>query len=332
MGRMSRALMILVIASTSAAPVLGQERGNGYENLQALPADISRDELGETMLGFLRALGLPRRAGQGCLHCHVGSLDVPRSEWEWASDQKPAKHTARRMIRMARSINEEHLSALDERRWPDLDVDCRTCHQGRLDPRPVGQVLGGALASGGVDSVSVLYRDLHGRYFGAGVYDLRVSTLASMASGLAEEGAYDDALTLSAVNEEMHPDDPAARRVTLALRVQRALDQSGSDAAIQVFQEMRADESAEVLTMSVLDGVGWRTFRLGREAEGLVLFRANREAFPDSYFTFESLVEARHAVGEITQDEIIRAYEDYLAQDPENGMAEAQLTNHRRRN
>ena len=78
-------------------------------------------------------------------------------------------------------------------------------------------------------------------------------------------------LTLSAVNEETHPDDPAARRVTLALRVQRALDQTGSDAAIQVFQELRAQESAEVLTMSVLDGVGWRTFRLGREAEGVSL-------------------------------------------------------------
>ncbi|NNM35262.1 MAG: c-type cytochrome, partial [Gemmatimonadetes bacterium] len=226
----------LALGGLLAAPsaTAGQE-ANGYENLQALPADISRDDLGDTMLSFLRALGLPRRAGEGCLHCHVGSLDVPRSQWEWSSDEKPNKAIARRMIRMVQDINEEHLAGLAHRDWPELQVGCVTCHAGRLDPRPIEDVLGSALERGGVDSVAVLYPVLHERYYGAGVYDLRVGTLASMASELAEEGRYEDALRLSDVNETAHAGDPSARRITLALTVQRALDASGPEAAVQVF-------------------------------------------------------------------------------------------------
>ena len=318
----------LLAVSTGAA---GQE-ANGYENLQALPADISRDDLGETMLGFLSALGLPRRAGEGCLHCHVGSLDVPRSQWEWSSDEKPNKEIARRMIRMVRSINEEHLAGLDHRDWPALEVGCATCHAGRLDPRPIEDVLGSALELGGVDSVAVLYPQLHRRYYGGGVYDLRVGTLASMSRQLAEAGRYEDALVLSEVNESAHGGDPGARRVTLGLRIQQALDETGPEAAVDLFRELRETEPDEALGFSVLDGIGWRTFRLDRQQEALVLLRANRDAYPDLYFTFESLIEARHGAGEISREEIIAAYEAYLEDDPENEMAQAQLTNHRRSN
>lgn len=316
---------LLVIPA--AAPA---QEANGYENLQALPADISRDDLGDTMLGFLRALGLPRRAGEGCLHCHVGSLDVPRSQWEWSSDDKPNKRVARRMIRMVRDINEEHLAGLDHRDWPALRVGCATCHAGRLDPRPIEDVLGSALELGGVDSVAVLYPELHRRYYGGGVYDLRVGTLASMASRLAEEGRYDDALRLSEVNETAHSLDPGARRVTLGLRIQRALDESGPAAAIAAFEELRVSEPEEALGYAVLDGIGWRTYRIDRQQDALALFRANREAYPDLYFTFESLVEARHGAGEISREEIIAEYEAYLEDDPDNEMARAQLTNHMR--
>ncbi|NNF25988.1 MAG: c-type cytochrome [Gemmatimonadetes bacterium] len=323
------ALVALAGLCAVPAPTAGQE-SNGYENLQALPADITRDDLGDTMLGFLRALGLPRRAGEGCLHCHVGSLDVPRSQWEWSSDEKPNKATARRMIRMVQDINREHLAGLDHRDWPALQVGCVTCHAGRLDPRPIEDVLGSALALGGVDSVAVLYPVLHERYYGAGVYDLRVGTLASMASRLAEEGRYEDALKLSAVNETAHSGDPGARRVTLALRIQRALDESGPESAVEVFHGLRETEPDEALGFSVLDGIGWRTYRIDRQEDALALFRANREAYPDLYFTFESLVEARHGAGEISREEIIAAYEAYLQTDPDNEMAQAQLTNHRR--
>jgi hypothetical protein len=200
-----------------------------------------------------------------------------------------------------------------------------------LDPRPIEDVLGSALATGGVDSLAVLYPDLHRRYYGAGVYDLRVGTLAAMAGRLAEEGRYEEALGLSGVNDSAHGGDPDARRVTLGLRIQRTLDAAGPEAAVQLFQELRETEAEDALGFSVLDGIGWRTYRLDRQAEALVLLTANRDAYPDLYFTFESLVEARHGVGEISREEIIVAYEAYLEDDPDNEMARAQLTNHRRR-
>lgn len=55
--------------------VAAQEPG-GYENLQVLPDDIERSELSRIMLANLSGLGLPRRANEGCLFCHVGSMGV----------------------------------------------------------------------------------------------------------------------------------------------------------------------------------------------------------------------------------------------------------------
>jgi hypothetical protein len=302
-----------------------------HQNIQALPADISDDELSDVMLGFLRALGLPRRAGQGCLHCHEGDLEVPRREWDFASDAKPTKSTARQMIRMVRAINSEHLSGLQHRNAPDFEVGCVTCHEGRVDPRPLPLLLQAAEEAGGVDSVTAVYRAIHNRFYGAAAYDLRVRVLASLAQEKAEQGDFEDAIKLSTLNEETHEGDASARRVTLRLHVLQALDTEGPAAAVAVFDEMMGVESAAVLAYSVLDGVGWRTFRLDRWDEAMVLFRRNREAFPDLYFTFESLVEAQQATGEITQDEIIRQYEEFLEANPGHAMAERQLTNHRRR-
>lgn len=319
----------LVLGVALPRPLEGQTEE--YENLQALPPDISRDELGDTMLGFLGALGLPRRAGQGCLHCHEGSLDVPRREWDYASDAKRTKRTARQMIRMVQAINQEFLAGLEHRNAPDLAIGCATCHRGRVDPRPLASVLAEAERQGGLDSLVVTYRALFERYYGADAYDFRVGVLAGLARARAEEGRYAEALRLSALNEEAHAGDPQARRVTLGLEIQRALDEDGPEAALRRFERLRASEPAEVLTESILDAVGWRTFRLDREEDALPLFRANRAAFPDSYFTFESLVEARRGAGEITREEIIRQYEAYLQENPGHEMAQQNLTNHRRR-
>ncbi len=322
--------LALLIAAVAVRPTAAQDRNEAYENLQVLPSDILPEDLGETMLGFLRGLGLPRRAGEGCLHCHEGSLDVPRSEWDFASDAKLAKRTARRMVTMVRAINEEHLASLEERRAPALEVGCATCHAGRVDPRPLPDLLAAVYESDGAEGVVREYRRLHARYFGSDAYDFRVAVLANMARALAGRELYDDALAVSAANEETHREEPSARRVSLGLRVQRALDADGASAAMEEFDRMRSSEPEEVLTFAVLDGVGWRTFRLGRHADALVLLEANRAAFPEEYFTFEGLNEALYAAGEITRDEIVRRYEAWLQEHPGHAMAEAQLTNRRR--
>ena len=56
--------------------------------------------------------------GVQCDHCH--------DEKDWSRDDKEAKRTARRMIRMVRALNKE----LDD----DLAVSCYSCHRGRLRP------------------------------------------------------------------------------------------------------------------------------------------------------------------------------------------------------
>ncbi len=324
-------LCLLFPALALCTPGSAQGQAREYQNLQVLPADISDDELTDTMLGFLTSLGLPRRAGEGCLHCHEGSVAVPRAQWDYASDQRPAKQTARRMLAMVESINRDFLGSLEQRSAPDLDVGCETCHRGRVDPRPIQMVLAEADEVGGIDSISAIYRRLHDRYFGSDAYDLRVQVLAGLAANRQARGDHTAALALSRLNEETHPDDPDARRVSLSLMILQELAESGAEGAVGRWQGLRASEPEGIVTYGILDNIGWQIYRQDRPAEALVLFRANREAFPDLYFTFESLVEARRGAGEITLDETIQAYETWLADHPGHEMAEAQLTNHRRR-
>jgi len=199
--------------------------------------------------------------------------------------------------------------------------------RGRVDPRPLPDLLSASYAAGGADSVGTIYRDLHRRYFGSDAYDFRVSVLSAMAAALANDDEYEDALTISALNEETHPTERVARRATLGLMLQRTLDDEGPGPAIRQFERFRAQEPPGVVTYDLLDGLGWRTFRLDRAADALPLFRANREAFPDLYFTFESLTEARFGAGETTLAQAIAAYEGWLEEHPGHEMAQVQLRN-----
>lgn len=320
---------LLTLALGTTPPALSAQAE--HENLRVLPADISRDELGDTMLGFLRALGLPRRAGEGCLHCHEGSLDVPRARWDYASDAKPPKQTARHMLEMVRAINAEFLGALEVRRDEDYSVGCMTCHRGRLDPRPIGVRLAEANAVGGVDSMATVYRRLHAEYFGSDAYDFRVDVLANEALTRAMGGDFEDAMALALVNEETHPGDLDARRFTLTLELYAAFADGGAEAVLTRWREQRSSEPDGVVTYGLLDGVGWTIYRQDQQMGALALFEANREAFPDLYFTFESLVEAQHGAGVITRDEIIATYEAWLEEHPGHEMAQQNLTNHQRR-
>ncbi len=73
-----------------------------------------------TMMSFKTALGVE------CSFCHVKD--------DFASDEKPTKEMARKMIVMTRSINAN---------FPDgkIHVTCYTCHRGSTEPKtaPEGQ-------------------------------------------------------------------------------------------------------------------------------------------------------------------------------------------------
>jgi len=90
-----------------------------------LPSGISRADLISTMKLFTQSLGVR------CTYCHVGEEGKPLSTFDFASDAKNHKDTARGMLRMADRLNSElpGITGL-----PDARVTCFTCHRGSTKP------------------------------------------------------------------------------------------------------------------------------------------------------------------------------------------------------
>ena len=96
-----------------AAQLEGKTAGQAFKNVQVLK-DIPADQLFPTMRFIRDSLG-----GVSCQFCHAGD--------DRASDEKPTKLMARKMIAMELQINK---STFDGR----AQVTCYTCHRGSSDP------------------------------------------------------------------------------------------------------------------------------------------------------------------------------------------------------
>ncbi len=286
-----------VVCTAFGAELEGQE-DNGYTNLRVLPSDISRAELGQVMLDHLAGLGLPRRAGEGCLHCHAGSLEVPRSEWDYASDEKPAKEQARVMMAMVRAINEQHLASLDGARG--VEVGCTTCHAGRLNPMPLGDLLLSEYDQGGIASLESTYRAARARYYEADAYDFRLSTLIEVAGRLATSGEEEDAARVHQLNIE-YSDDPAAHAGLMRLRLLQALDSGGNEAMLARYAALKEEHPEDAFQPLVLDGLAWQLYRSDRQAAALLLFELNFTEHPASFPSHESLAYAVFDQGDQTR-------------------------------
>lgn len=314
----------LLIFLFVAVPASAQEPAN-YKNLQVLPPDTTRDELGDAMLRNTLGLGLPRRQREGCLFCHVGSMDLPVSEWDFAADDKPEKETARAMMRMVQEINDHHLANLDVRIDPAFEVDCATCHAGRTDPRPLHVIFDEVWTQDGIDSAVENYRELYHRYRDAGAYDFRPTALIRIAVDVSRKGAWDDALTIMRLNEEIYPDLPLTSRARLTMQVERKLAESGVAAALAFFDRARIGERADVVDTSILDGVGWRLHRRDSIDDALVVFRRNLELFPDAYIPNESLADALWFSG--SREEGMAVLQRWVSANPDNEMGRRRLLN-----
>ena len=194
--------LLLLIAGTAGAQFPPRE----LTNLKVLPPGTSVDSLLETMASFTRALGVR------CTYCHEGRENQPLDSINFASDVRPAKEKARLMLRMVAAINGEHLARLTSRRSPAMSVGCFTCHHGIAVPRPLQQVLQGAYAAGGIDSVRAAYGALRARYFGRAAYDFGEVTLVDVANSVRSAGSLADALRLYQFNVEMVPTSTFALR------------------------------------------------------------------------------------------------------------------------
>jgi hypothetical protein len=94
-------------------------------NLRVLPKDSSAADVKVLMDEYGQELGVK------CEHCHTQNPQT--QQIDYASDDNPAKQTARVMIAMLDEINSKYLAQLDDQKYPAL-VTCGNCHQGQADP------------------------------------------------------------------------------------------------------------------------------------------------------------------------------------------------------
>jgi hypothetical protein len=97
------------------------------KNLKVLPKNISHDELIRTMKGYCVSLGVH------CNECHYSTQSGDaKPEFDFASDAKPEKNTARKMIKMMDAINSKYLGKMN---GGNLErITCVTCHRGNIKP------------------------------------------------------------------------------------------------------------------------------------------------------------------------------------------------------
>jgi len=124
---------IAVIAGSIVFVIIGIAASNPpeekYKNLKVLPKKITSETLDKVMDEFEKALGV------GCEFCHVKS-PADSTVWNMASDEKPEKNIARKMITMSNKINKDFFKA--NTKYGDesavLEVCCITCHHGDAHP------------------------------------------------------------------------------------------------------------------------------------------------------------------------------------------------------
>ena len=142
-GRGGLLVMVLVMMMAGLTAPITAQIPEEFTNLKVLPEDIPQRRLLTIMRGFTRALGVR------CSTCHVGEEGQDLSEYDFASDDEATKRTAREMLEMVQSINENVISSLADRGTPEIEVGCVTCHAGRRRPTTLVQELTWASADGG---------------------------------------------------------------------------------------------------------------------------------------------------------------------------------------
>jgi len=191
-------LMLLALRPPTAA---SQNRfpPDSLRNLKVLPPTTTPREIVGIMRGFASALGVR------CQYCHVGEEGRSLETFDFTSDDKRTKRTARLMVQMVQDINQHTLPQIPERSTPNVEVTCATCHRGIARPTPLGQVIVEALAAGGPDSARRAYRDVRDRYYGRASFDFGEPSLVGTALDLARSGRLDEALAVLRLNDEQFP-------------------------------------------------------------------------------------------------------------------------------
>ena len=127
-----KAMLAMAIAATAAgaAAFAQQWTPPAPKNLQVLPKDTPPRAVVATMRSFAQGLGVR------CQYCHVfkGTNPDDLAAFDFASDEKENKKTARVMLRMVMSVNEQLKDVGEPAPAGELKVTCYTCHRGEEHP------------------------------------------------------------------------------------------------------------------------------------------------------------------------------------------------------
>jgi CubicO group peptidase (beta-lactamase class C family) len=98
--------------------------------------------------------------------------------------------------------------------------------------------------------------------------------------------------------------------------MEAAYEESGIEAAVARYHEMKASHSPDGFGESFLNGLGYRLLRAERIEDAIVLFELNVAEYPDASNPYDSLGEAYLAAGDTAR--AIANYERSVELDPEN--------------
>jgi len=121
-------IILALVSSVSICVAALPSTKTQFKNLKVLPKNISSKDLSKIMIDdFEDGLGV------SCTFCHATGKDS--LQLDFASDEKPEKRIARRMMKMTMGINQRYFGL----KHPDLAdsvlaINCITCHNGQ--PRP----------------------------------------------------------------------------------------------------------------------------------------------------------------------------------------------------
>jgi hypothetical protein len=244
---MKRLLLGLVVAL--AAPVAAQAPGkwppDSLINVRVLPRTMPVTDVVGIMRNFTSALGVR------CQYCHVGREGQPLEQFDFASDQKRTKLTARHMLSMVAEIN-RRVDTLPGRSGPALEVTCMTCHRGVSRPAPLYALLLDAGIASGTDSVLNAYRALRQRHYGRDAYDFSEPSLNIAAFRLGRANKFAEAFALLKLNEEMFPGSSGMYVFRGNIELMRA----DTNAAATAFREAVRRDSTNVEARGRLRAIG----------------------------------------------------------------------------
>lgn len=194
--------LILCIASSS---LFSQQWRfpDKMKNSTVLPKTTTAKELGTIMRGFTGSLGVR------CTYCHVGEEGKDLSEYDFASDAKPAKTKARTMIQMVDAVNDQYLSRISKESSHGIKVACVTCHHGVPVPMPLEELLKNTFDRMGIDSTIKEYRALREKFYGGNAYNFKEGTLLRLADKIFEDSTKRSAaFEIVRLNIELYPSFP----------------------------------------------------------------------------------------------------------------------------